>query len=56
MRDVVTPRKRDGHREEAAYAHPLATELQRGGLSQRLNRLEFVVCIDGTSLFPHRGE
>ena len=26
------------------------------GLSQRLNRLEFVVSIDGTSLFPHRGE
>ncbi len=35
---------------------PLGDRTAARGLSQRLNRLEFVVCVDGTSLFPHRGE
>ena len=35
---------------------PLGDRIAARGLSQWLNRLEFVVSIDGTSLFPHRGE
>ena len=35
---------------------PLGDRTTARGLSQWLNRLEFVVSVDGSSLFPHRGE
>lgn len=35
---------------------PLGDRTTARGLSQWLNRLEFVVSVDGSSLFPHRSE
>lgn len=41
---------------EGRHLRPLGDRAAARELSQRLNRLEFVVCVDGTSLFPHCGE
>lgn len=42
-------------REPGMHASPRQRH-ERRGLSQRLNRLEFIVGVDGSSVFPHRGE
>ena len=34
----------------------IPTPTTSGGLNQQLNRLEFIVGVDGSSVFPHRGE
>ena len=46
---------RQGVREKGRHASPRDRH-ERRGLSQRLNRLEFIVGVDGSSVFPHRGE